>query len=449
MSASLDVAESARRRITRRLMPFLILVYLAAYLDRANISIAKLQMQGALKLTDETIGLGAGIFFIGYFLLEIPGSLIVERWSARKWLARIMVTWGLIATLTGFIGMAPIGLSLRTQFYWLRFLLGAAEAGFFPGVVVYLSHWFREQDRPSAKAWFMIAQPLSVVIGLPISRWILETVHWHGLEGWRWVFILEGIPPIILGFITLRYLTDRPHEAKWLPENEKQWLLDELSRENVARTAAGRVDIVAAFRQPQTLLLAASFFFIVTGNQAILFFLPSLTDNMKSISVVWRTVVTVLPYIFSVGGILINGYLARRTGRARLHTALPMFLSGISLGLAILSGNHLAFVIAFLCLVGFTFQAYLPVFWSIPSGFLGKSAAATAVGLINSFGNLGGFVGPFIFGYLRTATGSYRTGLWCLTGCMVIAGVLAACIRISGKPRVDIMVARDAAKETP
>ncbi|HEX4810794.1 MAG TPA: MFS transporter [Bryobacteraceae bacterium] len=435
MKPPLDVAESARRRITLRLMPFLVLVYLTAYLDRANIAIAKLQMQGALKLTDATIGLGAGIFFIGYFLLEIPGSLIVERWSARKWLARIMVTWGLIATLSGFAGMIPVGLSVRTQFYWLRFLLGAAEAGFFPGVVVYLSHWFREQDRPSAKAWFMIAQPLSVVIGLPISRWILETVHWNGLDGWRWVFLLEGIPPVILGFITLRYLTDRPQEAKWLPEHEKQWLVEELSRESAARAAAGRIEVLAAFRQPQTILLAASFFFIVTGNQAILFFLPSLTNNMKSISIAWRTVVTVLPYIFSVGGILINGYLARRTGRPRLHTALPMFLSGISLGLAVLSGNHLAFVIVFLCLVGFTFQAYLPVLWSIPSSFLGKSAAAVAIGLINSFGNLGGFVGPFVFGYLRTVTGSYQTGLWCLTGCMIIAGVLAACIRTNGESR--------------
>jgi MFS family permease len=409
-------------------MPFLVVIYLTAYLDRANIGIAKLQMQGALKLTDQAIGLGAGVFFIGYFLLEIPGALAVEKWSARKWLARIMLTWGLIATLTGFVGMAPVGLAVAKQFYWLRFLLGAAEAGFFPGVVVYLSHWFRQQDRPGAKAWFMIAQPLSVVVGLPVSRWILETAHWHGLDGWRWVFILEGIPPIILAFIALRYLTDRPDAAKWLPANEKQWLMDELSGEGRERTAAGRVGIVSTFRQPQTMLLAASFFFIVTGNQAILFFLPSITDNMKSMSVVWRTVVTVLPYAFSICGILLNGYLARRTGRLRLHTALPMFLSAISLGMAILSGAHLPFVIAFLCLVGLTFQAYLPVFWSIPSGFLGKSAAATAVGLINSFGNLGGFVGPFIFGYLRTSTGSYQAGLWCLTGCMFMAGVLAACI---------------------
>jgi len=189
------------------------------------------------------------------------------------------------------------------------------------------------------------------------------------------------------------------------------------------------VGIFDALRQPQTSLLEMAFFLIVTGNQAILFFLPSITDNMKSMSIVWRTVVNMLPYICSVGGILLNGYLAHKTGNARLHTALPMILAGMSLGGAILSGSHLALVITFFCLVGFTFQAYLPVFWSIPSGFLGKSAAATAVGLINSFGNLGGFVGPYIFGYLRTATGSYRSGLWVLTGFMFLAGTLAACIR--------------------
>ena len=169
-----------------------------------------------MGFTDEIIGFGAGIFFIGYFLLEIPGSLIVERWSARRWLARIMITWGVMATLCGFAGLLPVPIGVRAQFYWLRFLLGAAEAGFFPGVVVYLSHWFRLEDRSRAKAWFMIAQPLSIVIGLPLSRWILETVHWHGLDGWRWVFILEGMPPILLGFVTLRYLTDRPEQAKWL-----------------------------------------------------------------------------------------------------------------------------------------------------------------------------------------------------------------------------------------
>ncbi len=411
-----------------RLMPFLIVVYLCAYIDRANLGIAKLQMQGDLGFSDSVIGLGAGIFFIGYFLLEVPGSLVVERWSARKWFSRIMISWGLVATLSGLV-------ETRQQFYWARFLLGAAEAGFFPGVIVYLSHWFRAEDRTRAKSWFMVTQPLSIVVGTPLARWILETVHWHGMHGWRWVFILEGAPSVLIGIFAFFYLTDRVGDARWLPEDEKQWLLGELRKEAEERTAAKRVSVFAAFRQPQTLQLMAVFFLIVTGNQAILFFLPSITDNMKSMTVTWRTVVTVLPYLCSVVGILLNGYLSSRSGERRWHTAAPILIAGAALGMAILAHERLALVIACLCLVGFTFQAYLPVFWTIPTMYLGKSAAAVAIGAINSVGNLGGFAGPYLFGYLRTATGRYETGLWFLTGCMLLSGLIATRIRVENGTR--------------
>ena len=404
-------------------MPFLIVVYLLAYIDRSNVGIAKLGMQTDLGLTDATMGFGAGIFFIGYFLLEIPGSLIVERYSARKWFARIMISWGVVAALTGFVATSG-------QFYTLRFLLGAAEAGFFPGVIVYLSHWFRYEDRTRAKSWFMVAQPLSVVVGTPLSRWILETVHWQGLPGWRWVFFLEGIPSIALGIFALFYLTDRVEQARWLPDDEKRWLMAELKKEESEKIAAGRVGIFDAFRSRQTFLLCAILFLIVTGNQAILFFLPTITNNMKTMSVTWRTAVTVLPYIFSVAGILLNGFSSNRTGERRWHIVVPVLMTAASLALAILSGDHTALVIAFFCMAGFSFQAFLPVLWTIPSTLFGKVAAATAIGTINSVGNLGGFVGPYLFGYLRTATGRYEAGLWFLTGCMLTAGLLATQIRI-------------------
>jgi len=404
-----------------RLMPFLILVYLLAYIDRANLGIAKLQMQGDLGFSDATIGLGAGIFFIGYFILEIPGSLIVERFSARKWFARIMISWGLVAALTSLI-VTP------KQFYVARFFLGAAEAGFFPGVIVYLSHWFRYEDRTRAKAWFMMTQPLSVIVGTPLSRWILENIHWQGIHGWRWVFILEGVPSIAFGVIALFYLTDRPGDARWLPDDEKRWLVEELSKEQLRKT--GGTSILDAFRHKQTLILMVVLFLIVTGNQAILFFLPSITNAMKGVSVTWATVVAVLPYVCSVAGILLNGYWSSRTGERRWHTAVPILLTSVSLALAILSGDHIALVVTFFCLVGFSFQAYLPVLWTLPTAFLGKAAAATAIGTINSFGNLGGFVGPYIFGYLKTATGRYESGLWFLTGCMLVAGLLASSIRL-------------------
>ncbi len=426
-----------RRRVTRRLIPFLVFIYFLAYLDRANLGVAKLQMQGALGFSDAVIGLGAGIFFLGYLLLDLPGSLIVERWSARKWIARIMVSWGLVATLMGFLGMPLFG-SIRpvTQFYGLRLLLGIAEAGFFPGVIVYLSHWYRAEDRARAKAYFMVTQPLAIAIGVPLSRWILESVSWTGLAGWRWVFILEGVPPVVMGFVTLWYLTDRPHSASWLAADERGWLTAALKAEESAKVSAGRVRMIDALRNPQTFLLIGIFFLIVTGNQALIFFLPSITETMKSLPVELRTIGAGLPYACSAVGILLNGMWAHRTGALRWHTAVPMLATGISLALTVMAGRTASgagwLMLGLFCLAGFTSQAYLPAFFTLPTILLGRDAAATAVGLI-CLGNLGGLAGPWLFGYLRTATGRYDTGLWVLAGCMFLAGVLATQIRV---PRV-------------
>ncbi len=418
-----------RNRVTRRLMPFLMFVYLLAYLDRANVGVAKLHMQQDLKFTDAVIGFGAGIFFLGYLLLDIPGSLIVERWSARKWIARIMVTWGIVAALMGFIGMPMFGnVPLTTQFYGLRLALGIAEAGFFPGVIVYLSHWYRAEDRARAKAWFMVTQPLAIAFGVPLSRWILENIGWAGLAGWRWVFILEGIAPLLMGFVTLFFLTDRPLQARWLAEDEKQWLHAQLGAEAAEKTAGHRVGILDALRDPQTFLLIAIFFLIVTGNQALIFFLPSITENMKSMPVEIRTLAAGAPYACSAVGILLNGFWAHRTGALRWHTAVPMLATAISLSLAVAAGDRTWLTMVLFCLAGFTSQAYLPAFWTLPTMLLGKSAAATAVGLI-CLGNLGGFAGPWLFGTLKDVTGRYDAGLLVLAGCMLLAGLLALLIR--------------------
>ncbi len=241
MTADEPLSLRTRKRVTARLIPYLMFIYLLAYLDRANVGVAKLQMQSALGFSDTVIGFGAGIFFLGYLLLDLPGSLIVERWSARLWIARIMVSWGLIAALMGFLGTPLFGsIALDKQFYGLRLMLGIAEAGFFPGVIVYLSHWFRVEDRARAKAYFMVTQPLAVALGIPVSRWILDNIHWAGLAGWRWVFILEGVTPLAMGLVTLFYLTDRPQEARWLPKDEKAWLMGELKAEGgIAKPARG------------------------------------------------------------------------------------------------------------------------------------------------------------------------------------------------------------------
>jgi len=419
------IAERTRRRVTRRLLPYLLLLYLIAYIDRTNIGVAKLRMMGDLKFDDAIIGFGAGIFFIGYFLLEIPGTLIVERWSARKWIARIMISWGLVASLMGFIGMGWMNVvGVKEQFYGLRFILGLAEAGFFPGVVVYLSHWFRPEDRGRAKAKFMIGIPISTLVGVPLSRAIMENISWGGLPGWRWVYILEGVPAIVFGVITLFYLTDRPHQARWLPEDEKQWLIGELERERAQKAAATRPDWWTAFRHPQILLLALIYLCGVTSTYGLTFFLPSIVDNMKGMSPTQQTIVTMLPYLCSLFGMLYNGRSSDRHKERRWHTAIPYLIFGVGMTASVLSGDVIALAILFLCVAGAGQSAH-PAFWTLPSAFLTGSAAAAAVGLINSVGNLGGFVGPYIVGYLKTATGDFRAALWFLAGCALAAGLLA------------------------
>lgn len=423
---SISVADRARRRITWRLMPFLLLLFVLAFLDRTNLSVAKLQMGPELGLNDSILGVGAGVFFLGYFLLEIPGTLIVERWSARKWIARIMVSWGIIAALMGLIGLPVFAfLGVKAQFYSLRFLLGLAEAGFFPGVIVYLAHWFRYEDRAKTKSFFLIGIPLATIISTPLSQLIMNTVQWQNLAGWRWVFILEGIPAIILGFVTYFYLTDRPNDAKWLPEDERAWIVAEIEKEHQAKVAAGGAELYSGLKNPHVWLLATIYFFAVTGMYGLTFFLPSIVDKFKDTSVLAKTTISTLPYVLGFIAILINGANSDRTSERRWHTALPLLLAGISMGFCAIFSTDRSLSIVFLSLVGITLYAYIPVFWTHPSSRLTASSAALAVGLINSVGNLGGFVGPMIVGKLKDSTKSYAAGLWFLTACIFAAGVLA------------------------
>ena len=419
-----------RTRVTHRLIPYLMLLYLMAYVDRANIGVAKLGMQADTGFSDAVIGFGAGIFFLGFLVLNFPASILVERWSARKLIAIIMLGWGVIASLMGFLGTPLFGsLHLTTQFYMLRLLLGIAEAGFFPGVIVYLSHWYRPEDRARAKGYFMLSQPIAIALGIPASGWILEHIHWAGMASWRWVFLLEGLPPFLMGFLSLWYLTDRPQRAAWLPGAERQWLIAQLKADELRKTSAHRVSVMDALRYPQTFLLIAILFLIVTGNQALIFFLPSITNTMKSLPPGLRDIAAGLPYACSAVGIATNGIWTQRTGRLRWHTAVPVLATGISLCLAVLARNHAGLMVALLCLTGLTAQAYMPAFWTLPTTIFGKSAAATAVGLI-CLGNLGGLAGPWLFGYLKTVTGNYDTGLFVMSGCMILAGLLATRIHI-------------------
>lgn len=425
----MDLPLRTRTRVTRRLIPYLMLLYLMAYVDRANIGVAKLGMRADTGFNDAVIGFGAGVFFAGFLVLNFPAGFLVERWSARKLIALIMISWGVAASLMGFLGAPLFGsLRLTTQFYMLRLLLGIAEAGFFPAVIVYLSHWYRPQDRARAKGYFMLAQPVAIALGIPVSGWILGHIHWGGIASWRWIFLLEGVLPFLMGFVSLWYLTDRPQQARWLPDEERQWLLAELHADQARKVSAHRISVMDALRYPQTFLLIAILFLIITGNQALIFFLPSITNGMKSLPAGLRDVAAGLPYACSAVGITANGIWTQRTGKLRWHTAGPVLATGISLALAVLARNHAPLMVALLCLTGFTAQAYLPAFWTLPTTIFGKSAAATAVGLI-CLGNLGGLAGPWLFGYLKTLTGNYDMGLWVMSGCMILAGALATRIR--------------------
>jgi ACS family tartrate transporter-like MFS transporter len=416
------VADRARRRITRRLMPYLFLLYVIAYLDRVNVSYATLEMTNDLGFTPEVYGFGAGIFFVGYFLLEIPGCIIVERWSARRWIARIMISWGAVAILTGFVHTA-------TQFYWIRFLLGAAEAGFFPGMIVYLSHWFRYEDRARALALFVAAQPVSNIIGSPVSGLMLG-VNWLGLAGWRWLFILEGVPAIVFGVVTLFYLTDRPQQADWLPEDEREWLASELEREKLSKQTAHSFHAwQALLHVRQVLVLALAFFFIVTSVYGFNFWLPTIIKKLSGASNLVVTFVSALPFCVGLLAILLFGWSSDRTKERRRHAALAMTVAGVGLLLSVASKDHTVLAVAMFCVAAVGLYGYQPGFWSLPTSFLTGTAAAASVGLINSVGNLGGFVGPFVVGYLSKATGSLFAGVLYLSLSALAAAALVLSLR--------------------
>ncbi len=425
-AADSSVSTRARRRIARRLMPFLFLIYIIAYLDRVNVSYAALEMSRALGFSDRVFGFGAGIFFIGYFLLEIPGALIVERWSARLWIARIMISWGIVTVLTAFIKTAG-------QFYTARILLGAAEAGFFPGIIVYLTHWFRYEDRAKAVAMFMAAVALSNVVGSPLAGLLLG-VGWYGIPGWRWLFILEGIPAVIFGLITLWYLTDWPHQARWLPADEREWITTELEREKQAKRAVRSYTVWEALRQRDVILLALIYFFAVTGHYGFILWLPTILKRASGLPNLTVTLLATLPYVAGLTAMLVNGWHSDSTGERRWHTALPLFLCGVAFLLAIAAGSRLWLAVALFTLVGACLHSYLPCFWALPTITLSESAAAASIGLINSVGNLGGFVGPFVVGYLRTRTQSFTPGLVYLLSGLFLSSILVLLLRVYRRP---------------
>jgi MFS transporter, ACS family, tartrate transporter len=417
LSREIEAGENVRSRIARRLLPFLFLLYVANYLDRTNIAYATLGMKGDLGLSDSVFGTASGIFFIGYLGLQIPGALLVERWSARWLLSLTLITWGALTTLTGFV-RTPM------ELYGARFLLGAAEAGFFPGVIVYLSHWFIYQDRAKAVARFMAAIPIGFIVGGPIAGAILGT-HWLNTPGWRWLFLLEGIPAILLGATTFFVLPDRPKDARWLTHDERDWIAARLDEERRAKAHAEQVTIWRALRHPAVLVLTAGLFFTYTGGYAFWFWFPTMLQRLTGWTDVQRIGwVGAIPFVAGLIGMLILGWSSDRMGERRWHFAIPQLTAALAFGVWFVIPHSVVLLIVVFTLVGFGTVAYLPSFWALPSAFLTSSAAAAAVGFINCTASIGGFVGPKIIGNLSQRTGSFTAGFIFMIVCFTIASLL-------------------------
>jgi MFS transporter, ACS family, tartrate transporter len=434
-----ELDQRARRRIAIRLLPLVLAMYVVCYVDRANVSFANLRMSADLGLSARAYGFGVGIFFLGYVLLEIPGAIIVERWSARKWMARIMITWGVITILSGFV-------QTPRQFYLARFLIGISEASFFPGIIVYLTHWFRSSDRAKAIAFFYIGVPGATVVGSVVASWLLG-VHWLGVTGWRWLFILEGIPPIILGGIALLYLTDWPRQALWLPEDERNWITSELEGEMKAKKQVRDYTVWQAFRDRRVVLLMFSWLLALTATLGSLYWLPAFIKRMSGLSDSRVALIVATPGLLGIAGTLLNGWHSDKVGERRWHAALPVLIAGALYLMLLVPGVQVGAAIAMMVLSLGLYYALQPVFWAIPTLILCESAAAASFGLINSIGQLGGFAGPYAIGYLNQMTGSFRAAFLYIGVCYVLAAVVILFLRIH-KPaatRASVPVVRESA----
>ncbi len=418
--AKTELEKSTIRAISIRLIPFLILAYFLAYLDRVNLGFAALTMNAELKFSPLVFSWGAGIFFIGYFLFEVPSNIALEKFGASRWIARIMVSWGIISALMAMV-------SGPWSFYSLRFLLGVAEAGFFPGIILYLTYWYPAQYRARFLAAFAIAVPVSTVIGAPVSGLLLGLDGALGLKGWQWLFVIEGIPSIVLGVITWFYLTDRPSQANWLSQEQKAWLSSRLDGELAAKQAVHRYTLWQALGSAKVLTLSAVYFGFVGALYGMQFWLPQIVKAF-GFSNAQTGFVTAVPYLF---GAVAMVFWARHSDASRervWHVALPLLLTAVALGISGYSDNPTIMMIALIAAAIGTFCTFA-VFWTLPTAWLSGTAAAGGIALINSIGNLAGFGGPYLIGWVKDATGSTATGLLVLA----VLPLVAACLVLVGK----------------
>jgi ACS family tartrate transporter-like MFS transporter len=409
--------DRARSKAFWHLLPLCFLCYVLSYVDRTNISIAKLTMKGDLSwFTEKVFGDGAGWFFPGYVVLAIPGALIVEKWGARKLITGSMICWGILAGAMAFIG-SPI------QFFTLRFLLGVAEAGFFPGMIVYLTHWFPLRDRARATATLIIATPFSQIVSPKLSGAMLHMGS-LGLKGWQWMFINWAAPAVILGALILLLLPDRPRDARWLTAEEREALEAELERERLARMGQKKMKLLEALTHPKVLLLALAYFMAVSANYGLELFLPTILKDWYKLPLNTITWLLMLPPAAALTGQLTTGWHSDLRKERRLHTVVPLLVGAVTLLIASRSQGTLALTMACFVLAAAGIKAYQPSFWALPPLLLSEAAAAASIGFINAIGNLGGAFGSSMMGRVRTATGSFVGGLAVLAAAMLMSAVI-------------------------
>lgn len=401
------------KKVMRRIIPFVFILYVIAFLDRVNLGYAALEMNKDLALAAEVFGLVSGIFFIGYFLFEVPSNILMDRIGARIWLARILITWGLIVVLTGWVQSAA-------HLYILRFLLGAAEAGAFPGIPLYLTYWFRSKERARAVALFTMSVPVAGIISAPVSTWILDNITWFGMTGWRWIFIVEGIPAVILGIVTLFYLTDRPKDAKWLTEEEKTWLEGELKAEHEAKVKVNNYSKKEVFKNADVWMLGFAYFTSLVGMYALSFWMPSIIDSLSgTLSNTLIGLLAMIPFIAGVIAMVLWARHSDKKGERWIHTiAGSIFAAAGFIGCALTDNPYIA--VAMFTIASMGIFAGAGPFWSLPSLFLTETSAAVGIAIINSVGNLGGLVGAALLGFFGFSTGLLLTSTLFVVGVTLI-----------------------------
>lgn len=407
------IESTTVRKTMIRILPFTFICYIVAYLDRVNLGFAALQMNTALALSSQVFGLLSGIFFFGYFLFEIPSNMIMHKIGPRLWIARIMITWGIVTSLTALVHSA-------TQLYIVRFLLGVAEAGFFPGIILYYTYWFRGQERGRASASLMLAMPLGTIIGAPLSTWIMSNIAWHGMAGWRWMFVIEGIPAVVLGVITLFYLNNRPKDAKWLTDDEKKWLENELDKERNQSLAVNKASNKEMIKDSKVWKLAFIYFCNYTAMYALGFWFPTIikslarSSNLQQIG--W---LTIIPALIGIVSMSLFGWNSDRTKERKIHLISSFVIAAIGYIMAGFA-HSTVMMIVMISIAAVGLYGFIGSFFAFMTMFFTESTAPAGIATVNSFAAIGGFVGPMIFGQMAISKGMFVIGTLAILAVLMV-----------------------------